>query len=147
MPLEQQLEFSLRLMLSITLSGVIGMDRERRDKSAGLRTHILVGVGACLITILSIAAFPGGDPTRVASSIVTGVGFLGAGVIWRGKNRVHDLTTAASIWVTAAIGMAVGVGAWLLAVIITLLVWFTLRVLYYTLHRNQDMTQDTQQTE
>ncbi|MBK9121578.1 MAG: MgtC/SapB family protein [Chloroflexi bacterium] len=131
MSLEQQLVASLQLILALTLSALIGLDRERRDKDAGLRTHMLVGAGACLFTLLSAFAFPGSDSARVAANIVTGVGFLGAGVIYRSESRVHDLTTAASIWITAAIGMAVGTGAWFLAIVMTLLVWIVLRVIWY----------------
>lgn len=131
MSLEQQLLASLQLILALTLSALIGLDRERRDKDAGLRTHMLVGAGACLFTLLSTFAFPESDSSRVAANIVTGVGFLGAGVIYRSESRVHDLTTAASIWITAAIGMAVGTGAWFLAIVMTLLVWVVLRVIWY----------------
>ena len=129
MTLEQQFVLALRLMLAAVLSMLMGMERERRDKPAGLRTHMLVGMGACLFTGLSVLAFPDADSSRVASTIVTGVGFIGAGVIWRSQNYVHDLTTAASIWITAAVGMAVGTGAWFVAICATLLVWFILDVL------------------
>lgn len=124
-----QVEVSGLLLLAMFLSALVGMERERRDKSAGLRTHIFVAVGACLFTLISRYGFAGGDPTRIASNIVTGIGFLGAGVIVERKRRAHDLTTAASIWITAAIGMTVGVGAWFLAVVATLIAWFTLAVL------------------
>jgi putative Mg2+ transporter-C (MgtC) family protein len=128
--LNEQLWIVLHLVLSMMLSMIIGLDRERRDKDAGLRTHMLVGTGACLFTALSLIAFPDADTSRVAANIVTGIGFLGAGVIYRSEDKVHDLTTAASIWMTAAIGMAVGVGAWLLAIIVTLIVWVILRVFW-----------------
>lgn len=118
------------ILLAAVLSALIGMDRERREKNAGLRTHMLVGVGACLFTVLSRLAFGNmADSSRVASNIVTGVGFLGAGVIWRGKHRVHDLTTAASIWVTAAVGMAVGTGAWLIGISATVVIWIILAIM------------------
>ena len=87
------------------------------------------GMGACLFTVLSYAAFPGGDPSRVASQILPGIGFLGAGTILKGRRNIHGLTTAASIWITAAVGMAVGVGAWFLALCGTLLIWFVLVIL------------------
>lgn len=128
--IEAQLRLSGLLLITTVLSGLIGAERERRDKSAGLRTHILVGVAACLLTIVSKEAFIGGDPSRIASNIITGVGFLGAGVIIERQNRVRDLTTAASIWITSAIGMTVGAGGWLLAIITTLLTWFTLFILH-----------------
>ncbi len=117
------------VLLAAILSALIGLERERRSKSAGLRTHMLVGVGACVFTTLSALAFPEGDPTRIASNVVTGIGFLGAGVIFKNKHEVHDLTTAASIWATASIGMAVGVGAWLAALGVTLIIWLILALL------------------
>ncbi|NJL95994.1 MAG: MgtC/SapB family protein, partial [Anaerolineae bacterium] len=119
MSFEEQLVMASHLVIASILSMVIGLDREKRDKDAGLRTHMLVGVGAALFTALSLQAFPNSETARVAANVVTGIGFLGAGVIYRAENRVHDLTTATSIWLTAAIGMAVGAGAWLLALLAT----------------------------
>lgn len=98
------------LILAALLGAAIGMEREIQGKAAGLRTNALICVGACLFTQLSIAlTTPGsGDPSRVAAQIVTGVGFIGAGTIMRGKGAVTGLTTAATIWLVAAVGMAVG---------------------------------------
>ena len=129
MTLETQLEVAVQVILAAFLSMVVGLDRERLRRAAGLRTHMLVGVGACLFSILSINAFPGGDQTRIASNIVTGVGFLGAGAIIQSKRGAHDLTTAASIWATAAVGMAVGTGAWFLAIIGVLVIWVILAII------------------
>lgn len=130
MPLIQQFEVALQLLLAALLSMVIGLDRERRDSPAGVRTHMMVGLGACLFTLLSIHAFPGpGDSARVAAQVVTGIGFLGAGTIVQRKHDVHQLTTAASIWATAAVGMAVAAGAWFLAMVATLIIWLVLAVL------------------
>ena len=130
MSLATQFESALLLILAIVLSMVIGLERERRDSSAGLRTHMLVGLGACLFTLLSIHAFPGpGNSARVAAQIVSGIGFLGAGTIIQRRRSVHQLTTAASIWATAAVGMAVGAGAWFLAVTATLAIWIVLAVI------------------
>ncbi|MCD6126693.1 MAG: MgtC/SapB family protein [Thaumarchaeota archaeon] len=123
-----QLDFLLRIILAFALSGIIGFERERVDKPAGLRTHILVGVGSCLFTILSFTAFPGSDPARVASYVVAGIGFIGAGTILQTRERVLGITTAASLWVAAAIGMAAGVGYYVLAVIVTALSYLTLRL-------------------
>lgn len=117
------------LVLAAFLSMVIGIDRERRQRPAGLRTHMLVGVGACLFTLISVYAFPGSDRARIAAQIVTGIGFLGAGTIIQTKRDVHDLTTAASIWATAAVGMAVGAGVWLLGIMATILIWLILAVM------------------
>lgn len=127
--IEQQLIAGGYIILAAILSTIIGLDRERNQKSAGLRTHMLTGVAACLFTMLSLYAFPESDRSRVASNIVTGIGFLGAGVIIQRKRLAHDLTTAVSIWVTSAIGMAVGSGLWMLATITTIIVWFILAII------------------
>jgi len=126
MSLELQLHAVVLLLLATVLSSVVGLNRERKDHPAGLRTHILVGVGACMFTILSIYAFDATDTARVAAQIVTGVGFLGAGAILKESGDIKGLTTAASLWATAAIGMAVGTGAWFLAICLTLVIWFVL---------------------
>jgi putative Mg2+ transporter-C (MgtC) family protein len=129
MSLEQQALATFQLILAGFLSMVIGLDRERRQRPAGLRTHMLVGLGACLFTLLSMYAFPGTDPARIAANIVVGIGFLGAGTIIQRKSDVKDLTTAASIWTTAAVGMTVGAGAWLLATAAAVIVWIVLAVI------------------
>lgn len=130
MSLFTQAEVAIELLLAAFLSMVIGIDREGRNAPAGLRTHMLVGVGACLFTVLSFHAFPGSDPARVAAQIVTGIGFLGAGTILQQQDGgVRHLTTAASIWATAAVGMTVGTGAWFLALAATLIMWFILDVI------------------
>jgi putative Mg2+ transporter-C (MgtC) family protein len=128
MTLQTQVESIGLLLLAAVLSALIGLDREARAP-AGLRTHMLVGLGACLFTLLSLHAFPGSDPARIAAQIVTGIGFLGAGTILQRKNDVHHLTTAASIWATAAVGMTVGAGIWFIAVFSTLLIWAILRII------------------
>ncbi|MGO4536757.1 MgtC/SapB family protein [Leifsonia sp. 2MCAF36] len=116
----------LLLLLAFALSAVIGVERERRLKSAGLRTHILVGLGSALFTLVSAYGFAdlgltATDPSRIAAQVVTGIGFLGAGVIFVNRGNVVGLTTAASIWVTAAIGMACGAGLPIIAVVGTAL--------------------------
>ena len=111
----------LRLLLASALGAGIGYQRERCNKPAGLRTHILISVGAALFTVVSLFGFGDGvDPSRVAAGVVTGIGFIGAGVIFRGMRGDHvmGLTTAASVWVTAAIGLAAGVGMYLVATIV-----------------------------
>ena len=105
-----------RLLLAALCSGLIGYERESARKSAGLRTHTLVGIGAAVFTIVSIVGFPGSDSSRVAAQIVTGVGFLGAGAIFREGTYVTGLTTAAGLWVVAALGMAAGSGSYWVAV-------------------------------
>lgn len=127
MSLFTQAQIIVELLLAAFLSTLIGIDRESRNQPAGLRTHMLVGVGSCLFTSLSIYAFEG-DTARVAAQIVTGIGFLGAGTIIQRQGHPHHLTTAASIWATAAVGMAVGAGAWFLALGATLIIWLVLVV-------------------
>jgi putative Mg2+ transporter-C (MgtC) family protein len=132
MSLELQLEISLWVLLAAALSALIGFNREMRNRPAGLRTHMLVGIGSCLFTLLSIHGFGDGDPGRVASQILPGLGFLGAGAILKERGNIEGLTTAASMWATAAIGMAVGLGGWLVAMLVTLIVWFVLAILVKT---------------
>lgn len=99
-----------KLLVAFLVGGVIGAEREYHDKAAGLRTIILICVGACLFTIFSIRIADGMDPGRIAAQIVTGVGFLGAGVILHRQGQVRGLTTASTIWISAALGIGVGVG-------------------------------------
>ena len=115
------LELIERLVLSAFLGAALGFEREWRQKYAGLRTNILIAIGSTLFTVMSIDLSwgSGGDPTRVAAQIVTGIGFLGAGAIMRTGADVRGLTTAATIWVNAAIGVAVGGGEYKLAAIAT----------------------------
>lgn len=136
-------ETTVRLLLTAVLCGLIGLERETRDQPAGFRTHILLGLGAALFTLVSAFGFPeftdaalesNGrgvqfDPTRIAAQIVTGVGFLGAGAIIRRGVDVRGLTTAASIWSAAAIGMAAGAGFYFGAVATTAVVLSTLYLL------------------
>lgn len=114
-------EAILRVLLAVALGAGIGYQRERAGKAAGLRTLVLVGAGAALFTVVSIFGFgtEGVDISRVAAGVVVGVGFIGAGVILRGQREeeVAGLTTAATIWVTAGVGLAAGAGMYLVAVI------------------------------
>ncbi len=109
-----------RMTLAIFLGGIIGYERARAGRNVGLRTNMLIAGGSCLFTILSIEGFPlhgaAQDTGRIAAQIVTGVGFLGAGVLFQTRRRVRGITTAASIWMVAALGMAVGAGAIALAI-------------------------------
>ena len=115
-----------QIFLAAVLGMVIGFERERMDKPAGLRTYALVSLGSALFTILSATGFKhfegsvGYDPSRIASQIVVGIGFLGAGIIFFTKAKVRGLTTAAAVWVSAAIGMAVGLEFYSVAVFTTL---------------------------
>ncbi len=114
-------ELIQRLLLAALLGGVLGFERELRQKSAGLRTNTLIAIGSALFTLMSyeLADAAGADPSRVAAQIVTGIGFLGAGAIMRTDSGVYGLTTAATIWVNAAVGVAVGGGEYHLAFIAT----------------------------
>ncbi|SNR97669.1 putative Mg2+ transporter-C (MgtC) family protein [Anaerovirgula multivorans] len=107
-------EIILRLVLSAIIGGLIGMEREANNRPAGLRTHVLVTLGASLIMLISIDGFNNlaqtGDPARLAAQVVSGIGFLGAGTILRTGNNIRGLTTAASLWVCAGIGLAIGGG-------------------------------------
>jgi putative Mg2+ transporter-C (MgtC) family protein len=105
----------IKLLLSTLIGGIIGAEREHFNKSAGLRTIILICAGACLFTIMSIHLGGTDDPARIASNILPGIGFLGAGAIFKAENRVKGLTTASTIWLTAAIGMTIGTGFYLLS--------------------------------
>lgn len=123
-----------RLLTAAVLGGLIGLEREIMNRAAGLRTHIMVSVGAALFTILSIYCFDHGtsprDPARVAAQIVSGIGFLGAGAIMKHGSSVRGLTTAATLWVVAAIGMGCGAGAYeisALACVISLITLVALR--------------------
>ncbi len=125
------LEIALRLFVALLLGGVIGIEREYRSKEAGFRTHFLVALGSALFCIVSQYGFGVDlkDSSRVAAQVVSGIGFLGAGTIIFQKNVVRGLTTAAGLWVTAAIGLACGTGMYLAAAIATALVLFGLEVL------------------
>ena len=136
--------FAGQLVLAAFLGGLIGLEREAGHRPAGLRTFMLVSTGSALFTILSIYAFPSEtglrDTARVAAQIVSGIGFLGAGTVWRSQNAVKGLTTAAGLWVAAAIGMAVGAGFGLLAAAATVLVLVILTVMlrFETIIARQD---------
>ena len=126
---------AIRLLLSVVLGGLVGIERERKNSAAGLRTHILVCLGSCLIMLLSMYGFAAFadepnvrlDPARLAAQVITGVGFLGAGTILFTGKAITGLTTAASVWVVMAIGLAVGAGfympAGLAAVLVLLTLW------------------------
>ena len=124
------LDYVWRLLLATALGAAIGLEREYRQKPAGLRTNILIAVGSALFTIISLTLTAGaGDPSRVAGQIVTGIGFLGGGAIMRYRDTVHGMTTASTIWMNAAIGVAAGTGHFSLAAISTALTLVVLVVL------------------
>lgn len=131
-----EIEMLLRLVLAVILSGIIGMEREALNKSAGFRTHILVGIGACLMMIISLSMpfirMPGDfsvvncDPARIAAQVVSGIGFLGAGAIMSSGGKVRGLTTAASLWAVAGIGLCVGAGLYITSLGAAILTFATL---------------------
>lgn len=134
---EWELTMLVRLALALFLGALIGLERERKNRSAGFRTHILVAVGSCVFMLVSISmpmvtmTTPNGivnnaDPGRVAAQVVSGIGFLGAGAILQSKGRIRGLTTAASLWVVSALGLAVGAGLYLISIVGTLLILIVL---------------------
>jgi putative Mg2+ transporter-C (MgtC) family protein len=142
--LPQSAEFCLRILVACACGAVIGIERSRRFKEAGVRTHVIVCAAAALLMVVSKYGFadlfgPDGnfsgareaDPARIAAQVVTGVGFLGAGVIFRNGNTVKGLTTAAGLWATAGIGLTVGAGLYWLGVFVTLVI----ALLQYLMHR------------
>lgn len=140
-----ELEFLLRLFCAAVLGGIIGLEREYRSKEAGFRTHFLVALGSALFMIVSAYGFSDAmdnelrrwDVSRVAAQVVSGIGFIGAGTIIfrKTENMVSGLTTAAGLWVTAAIGLACGGGMYILAIGSTLMVLIGLEAFNYFLHK------------
>lgn len=129
------LTIALRLLLSMILGGIIGWERETKKQQAGLRTHVIICIGATLLMLISIfipqtfVDFQNGDPGRIAAQVVSGIGFLGAGAIFSLGGSIRGLTTAATIWVVASIGLAVGAGMYAGAILVTLLILFVLVIL------------------
>lgn len=140
-----ELEFILRIFVAALLGGIIGLEREYRAKEAGFRTHFLVALGSALFMIVSAYGFEGAmltpehrwDVSRVASQVVSGIGFIGAGTIifHKSENVVRGLTTAAGLWVTAAIGLACGGGMYVLSIASTFLVLVGLEAFNFFLHK------------
>lgn len=130
-------EFYLQLTLAVVLGTVLGVERQLAGKVAGVRTYALVSLGACLFSMMSKYAFPefigvpGFDPSRIASQVVVGIGFLGAGLIIFQQNRVYGLTTAAGLWVAAAIGMATAFRLYDIAIFTTILTLAVFVILWY----------------
>jgi putative Mg2+ transporter-C (MgtC) family protein len=146
--LGEQLDVSFRLLVASVLGAAIGLERELHAHPAGMRTHLLVSLGSAAFTVLSIFFFqaPDGslstDPSRIAAQIVSGIGFLGAGAILKYGTSVRGLTTAASLWATAGVGMAAGAGAWFVAVVTTVLIVFSLGPLNWFIARFRLRGQD-----
>lgn len=127
-------ESIIQVIIATLLGGMIGLEREWRGRDAGLRTNMLIAMGACLFTIISIKGFPlqgssAKDTARLAAQVVTGIGFLGAGAIIQTRGHAKGMTTAATIWIVAAIGVAAGVGAYVLATFSAVMTVMILRLL------------------
>lgn len=119
-------DFLIRCLLSVLLGGVIGLEREYKQKPAGIKTHVLISLGAMALTYLSFHFSLSGDPGRIAAQVVSGIGFIGAGTILQSRQMVQGLTTAATLWMVASVGMLVGAGMYVFAVTITLVAFFFL---------------------
>ncbi len=129
----QDIEIIIRILSAVLLGAIVGYEREKSKKPAGLRTHIFVSMGACLFTIASFYLLPGGiegsfDSTRIAAGVVAGISFIGAGSIIALKGDVKGLTTAASLWVVSAIGLILGLGNYVLPVLATIIAFIVLRL-------------------
>jgi len=128
-------ELVLRLVLSVLFGGLIGLEREVVHKPAGVRTHMLVSLGSALFVLVAAESIPS-DVVRIMAGIATGIGFLGAGTIFKAKSDVHGLTTAASIWAVAAVGLAVGLGYYLITLVSVILVIIVLQLNKLEFFRN-----------
>ena len=127
-----EIDFVVRLCIAFAAGGIIGIERSSRRQVAGLRTHILIAIGSCCLMMLSIwlpQQIKAGDPGRIAAQVVSGMGFLGAGAIIRLGNSIRGLTTAASLWLTAAVGLTIGAGMYIAAFTTVALAIITLMVL------------------
>lgn len=124
-------EILIRFLLAALWGGMVGAEREYRSKSAGFRTMIMISIGACFFTIMSTLIGAPGNPDRIAANIVTGIGFLGAGVIFRGENQINGITTAATTWGVAAVGMGIGAGYYGAAAAASVLILIVLAILPY----------------
>jgi putative Mg2+ transporter-C (MgtC) family protein len=137
--LEQYGDYVLRLVVAVVIGGLIGIEREYKGKPAGMRTNILMCLGSALIMILSIEvarkAGPPADPGRIAAQVVTGVGFLGAGTIIRSRVSVTGLTSAATVWIVAALGLVIGAGQFVIGAVAAVLMIITLTALNGVEHR------------
>lgn len=122
-------EIVVKILAAVVLGGIVGMDRERRNMPAGLRTYMLVSVGSCIFTLLSRYGFPDADQARIAAQIVSGIGFLGAGLMVQRRGMIYGLTSAAGIWAVAAVGMATGTGNYFIATVGAIFIYVVLAIL------------------
>ncbi len=121
--LSTDLEIVMRVIIACLLGGMIGWERERHGISAGIRTYSAISLGSCIFGVLSMT---GSDPSRIAAQVVTGIGFLGGGLIFREGNYVTGLTTAATLWATASIGLAISFGFYLIGILTSILIFLLL---------------------
>lgn len=135
MSAQAQLEAIIPVAVAMLLSGIIGLEREWRRSPAGIRTHMMVGMGAALVMVLGSQMYDDNSAARLAANVITGIGFLGAGVIIRRDAEVHELTTASSLWFVAILGMVAGAKLYVLAAGSTLLGWIVLSVLRWLTKR------------
>ncbi|MBN1680199.1 MAG: MgtC/SapB family protein [Anaerolineae bacterium] len=135
MSAQAQFEALIPVIVAAVLSGIIGLDREWRHSPAGIRTHMLIGMGAALVMSMAALLYDDDTASRLTANVITGVGFLGAGVIIRRKTEVHELTTAASIWFVAIVGLTAGAKLYVLAGGTTVTGWFVLVVLRWVTKR------------
>jgi len=143
MSVQAQLEALIPVAVALVLSGIIGLNREWRRSPAGMRTHMMVGMGAALVMVLGSELYGEDSAARLAANVITGIGFLGAGVIIHRGSEVHELTTAASLWFVAILGMVAGARLYVLATGATLLGWVVLAVLrWLTKHDRPGKTPD-----
>ncbi|MFC1771249.1 MgtC/SapB family protein [Candidatus Margulisiibacteriota bacterium] len=135
-----QVNFFIKCLVAVLLGGFIGLERELKNKPAGFKTHVLICLGATVLTFLSSRFSPTGDPGRIAAQIISGIGFIGAGTIIHSRQVIQGLTTAATLWVVASIGMLVGAGYFILAILVTILVVLFMLILnaLFTLKFSRD---------
>lgn len=136
MSVGDQIEALIPVAVALVLSGLIGLDREWRHRPAGIRTHMLVGMGSALVISMAHLQYGADSAARLAANVITGIGFLGAGVIVQHRDRVRDLTTAASLWMVAMIGLTAGARLYVMATGATLLGWFVISVLRWLTKRH-----------
>lgn len=128
-------EILLRLVLATLAGGLIGLEREIVHRPAGIRTHMLVSLGSALFALITIEQLPN-EAARIIAGIATGIGFLGAGTIFKAKNDVHGLTTAASVWAVAAVGLSIGFGYYLMMLIAVILILIILQLNKFEFFKN-----------
>ncbi len=141
--MDNYFRFAFSIILAALLGGLIGYERENVKSAAGLRTHVLVCIGSCIVQLISVSYYiknpgSGNDPFRMAAQVVSGIGFIGAGTIMKDENRITGLTTAASLWIVACIGIAIASSEYLIAIFSTFVVYVTLKWLFKLEHYVKD---------